>query len=91
MHRPGICSVHRDVVTLDGVTIEEVEQHHLKTLTLCVARVNEETDQADSGLPRLTASISASSITKHLSTRRLSALILTDRGDLLSEVHTCDA
>jgi hypothetical protein len=42
MHRPGICRVSGDVVTLDGVTIEEVERYHLETLKLCVARVNQD-------------------------------------------------
>jgi hypothetical protein len=45
MHRPGICRVQGDVVTLDGVTIEEVERYHLETLKLCVNRANEESDR----------------------------------------------
>lgn len=47
MHRPGICRVLSDVVTLDGVTIEEVETYHLHTLKLCVAKVNDEIARLD--------------------------------------------
>lgn len=52
MHRPGIARVSGDVVTLDGVTIEEVERYHLRTLKLCVDNVNQaiedhERQQAD--------------------------------------------
>jgi len=47
MHRPGICRVRGDVVTLDGVTVEEVEKYHLKTLRLSVSRTNEETDRQE--------------------------------------------
>lgn len=40
MHRPGICRISGDVVTLDGVTIEEVKRYHLETLKACLERVN---------------------------------------------------
>lgn len=42
MHRPGVCRVRGDVVTLDGVTIKEVERYHLETLKLCVGKVNQD-------------------------------------------------
>jgi len=45
MHRPGIAKVGGDVVTLDGVTIDEVERYHLRTLKLCVDKVNEDIDR----------------------------------------------
>lgn len=47
MHRPGVCRVSGNVITLDGVTIGEVEQYHLKTLKLCIDRTNELIDQQE--------------------------------------------
>jgi len=40
MHRPGIASVRGDRIVLDGTTIEELEQYHLKTLKLVVHGLN---------------------------------------------------
>jgi hypothetical protein len=40
MHRPGIASIRGATVTLDGTTIEEVEQYHRDTLQLAVAEAN---------------------------------------------------
>lgn len=41
MHRPGIARVSGDKIILDGTTIDEVKQYHLKTLKLCVDVANE--------------------------------------------------
>lgn len=41
-HRPGIARIHDATVTLDGTTIEEVEQHHRDTLQLVVAETNKQ-------------------------------------------------
>ena len=40
MHRPGIARIHGATVTLDGTTIQEVEQYHRDTLQLAVAEAN---------------------------------------------------
>ena len=40
MHRPGIARVHGDAIVLNGTTIEEVENIHLKTLQSVVAETN---------------------------------------------------
>ena len=42
MHRPGIARISGDVVRLDGVTMREVEQYHLKTLKLSIDKVNDD-------------------------------------------------
>jgi hypothetical protein len=42
MHRPGIASIEGDRFVLDGTTVEEVAQHHAKTLKLVVERANQE-------------------------------------------------
>lgn len=42
MHRPGIASVAGRAVYLRGVTIEEVEQYHLRTLKLVIDKTNSE-------------------------------------------------
>lgn len=42
MHRFGAARVSGDVVTLNGVTMQEVEQYHLKTLKLCIDKVNDD-------------------------------------------------
>jgi len=47
MHRPGIARVTGDVVTLDGVTMQEIERYHLDTLKLCVHHVNAEITQQE--------------------------------------------
>lgn len=39
-HRPGIGRVSGDTIVLDGTTVEEVRDVHLKTLKLVVAEVN---------------------------------------------------
>lgn len=39
-HRPGIGRVVADTIVLDGTTVEEVRDVHLKTLKLVVAEVN---------------------------------------------------
>ncbi|MEX0755523.1 MAG: hypothetical protein WD556_10490 [Actinomycetota bacterium] len=41
MHRPGIASVVEDAIVLGSTTIDEVEEHHLKTVRLCVVQANE--------------------------------------------------
>jgi len=41
MHRPGIAGIHEATVTLNGTTIEEVEQYHRDTLQLAIAKTNE--------------------------------------------------
>jgi hypothetical protein len=41
MHRPGIASVSGDRIILNGTTIEELEQYHLKTLKLVVRQLNQ--------------------------------------------------
>jgi hypothetical protein len=40
MHRPGIGRVSGKTITLDGTTLEEVEQYHRETLKLAVAETN---------------------------------------------------
>jgi len=40
MHRPGIASVVRDTVVLDGTTLEEVEEYHRETLLLAATEAN---------------------------------------------------
>ena len=40
MHRPNILRVSGDRVVLNGTTLEEVEQYHLKTLKLAIASAN---------------------------------------------------
>jgi hypothetical protein len=40
MHRPGIASVDRATITLDGTTIDEVERYHRDTLQLAIAETN---------------------------------------------------
>ena len=40
MHRPGIASVYKDEIILDGTTIEEVKDYHRATLILCVEEAN---------------------------------------------------
>lgn len=40
MHRPGIASVYKDEIILDGTTIEEVRDYHRATLILCVEEAN---------------------------------------------------
>ena len=40
MHRPGIASVYKDEIILDGTTIEEVRDYHRATLLLCVEEAN---------------------------------------------------
>lgn len=40
MHRPGIAKLYGTTITLDGTTIEEVEQYHRDTLQLAVAEAN---------------------------------------------------
>jgi hypothetical protein len=40
MHRPGIASVQGNRIVLDGTTIEELEQYHLKTLKLVIGQLN---------------------------------------------------
>lgn len=47
MHRPGIARVVGDRILLDGTTIQEVEQYHLKTLKLVLERVNSITAQQE--------------------------------------------
>ena len=46
MHRPGIASVSGDRILLDGTTVEEVAQHHLKTVRQVVSDANEWEQQA---------------------------------------------
>lgn len=41
MHRPGIANVQGDRIVLDGTTIEELEQYHLKTLKLVIRQLND--------------------------------------------------
>jgi hypothetical protein len=41
MHRPGIASIVGDCFILDGTTVEEVADHHAKTLKLVVERTNQ--------------------------------------------------
>lgn len=41
MHRPGIGRAVGDRIVLDGTTVEEFEQYHLKTLKLVVRQLNE--------------------------------------------------
>jgi hypothetical protein len=41
MHRPGIASIIRDKVYLDGTTLEEVEKYHRDTLRLALQETNE--------------------------------------------------
>lgn len=41
MHRPKILRVSGDRVILDGTTLEEVEQYHLKTLKPAIASANQ--------------------------------------------------
>jgi hypothetical protein len=41
MHRPGIASISGDRIILDGTSIEELEQYHLKTLRLVVGQLNQ--------------------------------------------------
>lgn len=41
MHRPGIATVKRDKIILDGTTAEEVKKYHTETLYLCVQEANE--------------------------------------------------
>lgn len=45
MHRPGIARVSGDTLTLDGTTMEEVEQYHSETLRHVVAKVNADVAQ----------------------------------------------
>jgi len=40
MHRPGIASLSGSTITLNGTTIEEVEQYHRDTLQLAVDQAN---------------------------------------------------
>jgi hypothetical protein len=40
MHRPGIASVTRDTVHLDGTTIDEVQRYHRDTLILAAQEAN---------------------------------------------------
>jgi hypothetical protein len=40
MHRPGIAKIYGATLTLDGTTIEEVEQYHRDTLQLAIAAAN---------------------------------------------------
>ena len=42
MHRPRIASVRGAEVVLNGTTIEEVEQYHMKTLQLVISVTNRE-------------------------------------------------
>jgi hypothetical protein len=42
MHRPGIARVVRDRVVLSGTTLEEVSQHHQRTLKLVLEATNAE-------------------------------------------------
>ncbi len=45
MHRSGIASVYGDKISLDGTTIEEVENYHRDTLVLCVNEANKKEKQ----------------------------------------------
>lgn len=45
MHRPGIASVIRDKIILNGTTIEEVKAYHRETLILAVAEANKKLKQ----------------------------------------------
>jgi hypothetical protein len=40
MHRPGIASVFRDSIILEGTTLEELERYHVETLRHVLAKVN---------------------------------------------------
>ncbi len=40
MHRSNILRISGDRVVLNGTTLEEVEQYHLKTLKLAIASAN---------------------------------------------------
>jgi hypothetical protein len=42
MHRPGICSVYGDTVALNGTTLSELKQYHLKTMNGVLELVNRE-------------------------------------------------
>ncbi|MEX2275022.1 MAG: hypothetical protein WEA10_05605 [Actinomycetota bacterium] len=41
MHRPGIASVVGDTIVLGSTTIDEIEEHHLATVRMCVEKANE--------------------------------------------------
>ena len=45
MHRPGIGSVVGRAFVLDGTTLEEVEQYHLKTLKLAIEATNSQYEE----------------------------------------------
>jgi hypothetical protein len=45
MHRPGIAHVSGSSLVLDGTTVDEVKQHHAKTVRLAVAATNEQEAQ----------------------------------------------
>lgn len=40
MHRPGICEVYGETVSLNGTTLEEVERAHKATLLLALEETN---------------------------------------------------
>jgi len=42
MHRPGICSVSGDTVSLNGTTVSELKQYHLETMKGVLASVDRE-------------------------------------------------
>lgn len=44
MHRPGIASVHGNLIWLSGTTVEEVERYHRQTLIQAVTEANDETE-----------------------------------------------
>jgi hypothetical protein len=45
MHRPGIASIVRDTVVLDGTSLEEVERYHRDTLMLAATEANQRYQQ----------------------------------------------
>jgi hypothetical protein len=47
MHRPGIGSIQGDTIVLDGTTMEELEQHHVRTLRLVVDDLNKRYAEAE--------------------------------------------
>jgi len=47
MHRPGIASVAGDEIWLNGTTIDEVEQYHLKTLQLAIDVTNQQVAEVE--------------------------------------------
>jgi hypothetical protein len=47
MHRPGICRVYADRITLDGTTLDEVERVHKETLKLVLEVVNAQVERLE--------------------------------------------